>query len=145
MNVGATIRNLREARNVTQEYMAAKLNIGVTAYGNIERNDVKRLTVARVAEIARILNVHFLEIFGFKDKDLLGAGGKQGGVPFNEINMQAVLQYFRRDKELMLELLGVLRDMCEQMGQGIQEHTKILQKVVAIQQDIQREMLARRS
>ncbi len=56
--IGNRIRKLREFRNFTQEYMALKLNISVTAYGDIERDKVA-VNVKRVQEIARILDIHY--------------------------------------------------------------------------------------
>ncbi len=39
MNVGSKIKQLRELRNYTQSYVATQLNISVSGYGKIERNE----------------------------------------------------------------------------------------------------------
>ncbi|AWO01764.1 hypothetical protein DLD77_08675 [Chitinophaga alhagiae] len=62
MNIGLQIRKVRESKNVTQEYMAAKLCVSKTSYGNIERNTIKRLTWAMVMAIAEVLEVHYSEL-----------------------------------------------------------------------------------
>lgn len=65
--VGNRIRKLREFRNFTQEYMALKLGLSVTAYGDIERDKVA-VSVKRVQKIARILEIHYSHL---EDEDSL--------------------------------------------------------------------------
>ncbi len=55
------IKNLRELRNYTQDYMADKLNISQNTYSRLETGQVK-LTIERVKEIAEILEVPFWEL-----------------------------------------------------------------------------------
>ncbi len=38
MSVGNKIKQLRELRNYTQQYMADRLNMSLTGYGKIERD-----------------------------------------------------------------------------------------------------------
>lgn len=52
--VAATIRQKREYRNYTQEYLAYKLNISQNAYSKIELGYTK-ITVERLFQIADIL------------------------------------------------------------------------------------------
>lgn len=59
--VGNRIRKLREFRNFTQEYMALRLGLSVTAYGNIERGETT-VSLDRIQDIARILEVHYSHI-----------------------------------------------------------------------------------
>ncbi len=125
MNVGTTIRRLREYRNLTQEYMAARLNIGSTAYGNIERNEVKRLTMERLIQIAEVLDVHFTELF------VDSAPQKRPLKPvFQEKDLQDLLAYFRQDKLLMKEMMTSLRDSVQKMDMLMREHMRILQSVL---------------
>lgn len=136
MNAGSVIRRLREERNVTQEYMAAKLNIGVTAYGNIERNDIKRLTIDRLKEIADIFKVHFFELFGRSERDVFLANKKKNAEAFSDINMLAVLHYFRKDKEILHASLGILKDMSEMLRQQIQENSAAIHRLMEMQLEI---------
>lgn len=50
------IRTVREYRNYTQEYVAAKLGISQNAYSKIELNYTK-ITVERLCRIAIILDI----------------------------------------------------------------------------------------
>lgn len=59
--VSARIRNLRELRGYSQDYMAHKLNISVSAYSRIERCEVQ-LTVDKLIQIKEILSTDYLTI-----------------------------------------------------------------------------------
>ena len=61
MNYYERIKKFREFRNYTQEYMAENLNITQRAYSSIE-NGKTQLTVDRLFEIAKILNVTVIEL-----------------------------------------------------------------------------------
>ena len=73
MDIGSQIRKIRESRNVTQEYMAARLQISKTSYGNIERNMIKRVTLPMLMAIAKLLHVHYTALLG--DDETIEASG----------------------------------------------------------------------
>jgi transcriptional regulator with XRE-family HTH domain len=56
VKIGHHIRQLREARDYSQDYMADRLEISQSAYANIENGKV-HLRVDRLYEIATILQV----------------------------------------------------------------------------------------
>lgn len=58
--VAAAIRNRREYRNYTQEYLALKLHISQNAYSKIELGYTK-ITVERLFQIAEILEFDVVE------------------------------------------------------------------------------------
>ncbi|MBE7176215.1 MAG: helix-turn-helix transcriptional regulator [Mucilaginibacter polytrichastri] len=60
-SVAANIRKIREYRNYTQEYLAAKLQISQNAYSRIELG-YTRLTLERFFHIALILEVDEVEL-----------------------------------------------------------------------------------
>lgn len=59
--IAATIRNKREAKNYTQEYLAYKLEISQNAYSKIELGYTK-ITVERLFQIAEILEINPVEL-----------------------------------------------------------------------------------
>jgi transcriptional regulator with XRE-family HTH domain len=59
--VAANIRKVREHRNYTQEYLAAKLKISQNAYSKIELGYTK-ITIDRLFHIADILEVTSAEL-----------------------------------------------------------------------------------
>jgi transcriptional regulator with XRE-family HTH domain len=68
--VAANIRKIREHRNYTQEYLAAKLRISQNAYSKIELG-YTRITVDRLFHIADILGVDVAEIINSENPHLV--------------------------------------------------------------------------
>ena len=56
MQIGENIRRIREWKGYRREYLADKLGMHLTSYGNIERGQ-SDLTVKRLLQIAQILEV----------------------------------------------------------------------------------------
>lgn len=54
--IGNNIRRQRIAKNLTQEYVAGKLDVSSSAYSNIERGKVD-LTLTRIEELANVLEI----------------------------------------------------------------------------------------
>jgi len=63
--IAANIRNKREYRNYTQEYLAAKLAISQNAYSKIELGYTK-ITVERLFQIAEVLGFEVAELIDIK-------------------------------------------------------------------------------
>ncbi len=73
MDIGLQIRKIRERSNLTQEYMATRLQISKTSYGNIERNMIKRVPLPMLMAIAELLHVHYTALLG--DDERMEASG----------------------------------------------------------------------
>jgi len=63
-NIEEKIRNVRELKNFTQEYMAEKLGITQAGYSKIESGATK-LSYTKLAEISKILGVEVEELLAF--------------------------------------------------------------------------------
>lgn len=63
------IRNIRELKNLTQDYVAQQLGLTTRAYSKIETGETQ-LTINRLNEISNVLGVSPQEILGF-DKNLI--------------------------------------------------------------------------
>lgn len=59
--VAGNIRKIREYRNYTQDYLAAKLSISQNAYSKIELG-YSKITLDRLFQIAIILNVEVMQL-----------------------------------------------------------------------------------
>ncbi|HJP62902.1 MAG TPA: helix-turn-helix transcriptional regulator [Mucilaginibacter sp.] len=70
--VAANIRKIREHRNYTQEYLAAKLRISQNAYSKIELGYTK-ITVERLFQIAEILESDPVNIITNDETQILRA------------------------------------------------------------------------
>jgi transcriptional regulator with XRE-family HTH domain len=65
----ANIRKIREFRNYTQDYLAAKLNISQNAYSKIELG-YSSITLSRLINIAEILEISLVELITFSGEEV---------------------------------------------------------------------------
>jgi transcriptional regulator with XRE-family HTH domain len=64
MNIGDNIKKFRELKNITRETLSSKLNMSLSGYSKIERNEVD-LTISKVQKIAEVLGVDLSQILNF--------------------------------------------------------------------------------
>ena len=64
------LKQIRELKNLTREYVAYELKMSSSGYGKIERGDVD-LTLSKLTKIADILGVSVEFIFNFNADELL--------------------------------------------------------------------------
>jgi transcriptional regulator with XRE-family HTH domain len=69
MKIGNKIKKIRALKNYTQEYMAQSLNISLNGYGRLERDEVE-ITVNRLEDIAKILEMDLLQVLGFDENKI---------------------------------------------------------------------------
>ena len=62
--IGNKIKNIRELKNLTQEYMAERLDISQSAYSKLEKGDIK-VSQEKLSQIADILEVKPEDISSF--------------------------------------------------------------------------------
>lgn len=58
----ANIRKIRESKNYTQDYLAAKLGISQNAYSKIELG-YSSITLSRLIRISEVLEIELTELF----------------------------------------------------------------------------------
>jgi transcriptional regulator with XRE-family HTH domain len=66
MSIAQNIKNIRELKNFTQDYMATQLDITQGAYSKIERGETD-MPLSRLEQIAKILGIKLLDIIGFDE------------------------------------------------------------------------------
>lgn len=64
------LKQIRELKNLTREYVAYELSMSSSGYGKIERGEVD-LTLTKLLKIASIFGVSVEFIFKFNADDLL--------------------------------------------------------------------------
>ncbi|QPH37969.1 helix-turn-helix domain-containing protein [Pedobacter endophyticus] len=69
-NVAGNIRKIREYRDYTQDYLAAKLKISQNAYSKIELG-YSKLTIERLFQVADILEVEVTHLLTLNHNDLI--------------------------------------------------------------------------
>lgn len=63
---GLKIKNIRELKNYTQEYMADQLNLSTRAYSKIESGETE-LTIKRLNQISVIFNMSSIDLLCFDE------------------------------------------------------------------------------
>jgi len=86
--IGTLIRNLREQKGITQDFMAKELMLSQSNYGRLEKDD-QRLTAPKLQKIADILCVSVTYLF--TGEDLKGVN------PSEKENKTEQSQYYSKD------------------------------------------------
>jgi transcriptional regulator with XRE-family HTH domain len=91
------IKQIRELKNVSQEFVANKLGLSIRAYSKIETGETQ-LTINRLNEISEALGVDPIEVLGFDDKQVFnnckdGNFGSGDGYIYNALPEKLILQY----------------------------------------------------
>ena len=68
--VAGNIRKIREFRDYTQDYLAAKLNISQNAYSKIELG-YSKITLERLFAISNILEVDPISVISLEHTDII--------------------------------------------------------------------------
>lgn len=80
------IKQIRELKNLTQEFVANELEISTRAYSKIENGETQ-LTINRLNEISAILQVDPMEVLGFDEKQIFSYCKQDGYIGINHISM----------------------------------------------------------
>lgn len=89
MKVGESIKKLRELKNFTQQHMAAELDLSVSGYGKIERDETD-VSLNKLERIAEVLGVDMNTILSFDSKNVFQFTNNQmaNGIVQNQYNAQ---------------------------------------------------------
>jgi transcriptional regulator with XRE-family HTH domain len=71
------IKQIRELKNLTQEYIATQLGLSIRAYSKIETGETQ-LTINRLNEISKALGVDPIEVLGFDDRQVFNNCKQEG-------------------------------------------------------------------
>lgn len=123
LKVGQKIKKIRELRNFTQEYMADKLAISQTSYGNLEREETE-ITLKRLLQVAQILEVKIGDLLGFDENKMLvgnmtnNTTGVINGLIYNN-------ESFERERKLYEERISDLQKTVDNLQKTVE---KLLEK-----------------
>ncbi len=92
------IKMVREGNNLSQEYVAAKLNISQQAYSRIEKNP-DNITIKRLRQISDVLGVPFTTLAGEEDMYIQQNFNQQGGQAGSVIYVQGLADTERKAYE----------------------------------------------
>ena len=100
------LKQLRELKNFTQEYVAQQLGLSTRAYSKIETGETQ-LTINRLNEISSILGIDPIEALGFDHQNVFNNCSQEGNIGINHINLpdKLIEQYEKRIEQLESEVL----------------------------------------
>jgi transcriptional regulator with XRE-family HTH domain len=103
------LKNLRELKNLTQEYMAQQMGLTTRAYSKIESGETQ-LTINRLNEIASILGVDTIEALGFDHQNIFNNCKQDGnyntiGTSTYQMPEKLIEQYEKRIQQLESEVI----------------------------------------
>lgn len=106
--IGNKIKNIRELKNFTQEYMAEKLDISQAAYSKLEKGDIK-VSSDKLSQIAKILDVNPEDITSFDSQKYFNSfnnvkGSNNGSIIIGADETELIKKLYE-DKILLLEKL----------------------------------------
>ena len=128
MEVGHTIRRIREIKGIKQETIANQIGIAVSSYGKIERGEIQ-LSVDRLQAIAEALEIPVYSILEFDE----GINNYFNSNTFNTTGLGGFFNtssnFHMNNEETLLKQIEVLMGMLKSM-----EH------IVATQKDLINEL-----
>ena len=76
MSVHEKIRLVRQAKGLTQEEVAEKLDMSVNGYGDIERGETD-VNLSRLEQLADLFEMTLVQLFGLDEKNIFTNNGTQ--------------------------------------------------------------------
>lgn len=102
MKVYEKIRSLREAKNWSQEDMAAKLKMSLNGYSKIERGETKA-HIPKLEQIAKVFEVDLIELIPLDGKNVYLFSNNNGD-GCHIFNSETEVVFENEKLQLMLEL-----------------------------------------
>ncbi|MDR0801588.1 helix-turn-helix transcriptional regulator [Fluviicola sp.] len=96
VKIGENIKKLRELKKITREHMAAELDLSLSGYGKIERDEVD-LSISRIYRIAEIIGVDVSQILHFDTSQLFNISNHGNVVQSIGANAKAENMHFHAD------------------------------------------------
>jgi transcriptional regulator with XRE-family HTH domain len=114
MEIGTRIRKIREIKGLSQENLAAELEMSITGYGKIERNEVS-VNIDKLSKIGKVLGLSVEDIIGFDEN-----------IAFNNFNSTIDKQIGRylmpeEMKELYEENIRLLKEKITYLEEKIKD------------------------
>jgi transcriptional regulator with XRE-family HTH domain len=103
------IKQIRELKNFTQEYVAQQLGLSTRAYSKIETGETQ-LTINRLNEISAVLEVQPMEVLGFDDKKIFNINHSTGNNGYNNIMYpEKLIQQYEETIQALKEQIAVMK------------------------------------
>lgn len=107
------IKQIRELKNFTQEYMAQQLGLSIRAYSKIETGETQ-LTVNRLNEISGILGISSMELLGFDKKNIFNINHSTGNNGLNNIYLpEKLIEQYEETIQSLKNQIEVMKLLLE--------------------------------
>lgn len=117
MNIGDNIKKFRELKSITREQMAADLDMSVSGYSKIERNEVD-LTMSKVQKISQLLNIDLSQILSFDANQIFNVSNNT--IAVQSLGAKAENMHFHTD-EYKEKYIKILEEENERLKRLIKE------------------------
>ena len=107
MKIGNSIREIREKKKWSQEYVAELMGMSVNGYGKIERNEVD-INVEKLQQLAQVLDAKIEEFF----KEGMSFNNYTGD---NNTYFSTIYQQSTKIEKLYEEQIVLLKDKIEKL------------------------------
>lgn len=115
MKIEKNIRQLRELKNLTQAYMAEKLNMSIASYSKLESGQTD-ITLTRIKQIAEVLNVELENILNFDSSQIFNFHQDQKGATspmgyaykpknFADTGLKELVEHLKSENEFLRNLI----------------------------------------
>jgi transcriptional regulator with XRE-family HTH domain len=112
-NIGEKIRQIRDLKGISQEYISNKLGISQRAYSKIERNEIK-IDWEKITEISKVFEIDPMDLISFDDNLIFNNCTQSGKFINSQANNnfpeKLIDQYESRIESLETEL-SFLREL----------------------------------
>jgi len=115
--LGHKVRQIRELKGFSQEYIADQLGISQRAYSKMERDET-RLDWDKITRIAKVFGIDPLDMVSFDDNLIFhncNQSGKANNI-YNQIPDKLIEQYEGRISELQEEVKFLREELCGSRG-----------------------------
>ena len=107
------LKQIRELKNLSQEYIANQLGLSVRAYSKIETGETQ-LTINRLNEISHIMGVDPIEVLGFDEKQVFNNCKQEGNIGINHINLQdKLVKQYEQTIQALKEQIALMKLLME--------------------------------
>jgi len=105
------IKQIRELKNLTQEYVAGGLGLSTRAYSKIETGETQ-LTISRLNEISSILGVDPIEVLGFDERQVFNNCKQEGNIGINHISIpEKLIQQYEKTIQVLEDEVKLLKSL----------------------------------
>ena len=112
VTIGTKIKKIRDLKGLTQEHLADKLNMSVTGYGKIERDEVD-LPFSRLEQIAEVFKVKVEDIVSFDEKVVFNNYGTA-----NDRSFSIIYEYSTKTEKLYEDKIKLMEDKIKYLENG---------------------------